>query len=157
MPQILQHKFQYTVSFDLGSGESVTFNNPDELRMPQVTWATIKFFNGKLNKELHGKGRPSYGEFVVKGALDLSVDGSNLGKTISSLESMSDNLNDQCDITVSQFDQKNDISFVTVLRGCSLVGYKLDDLSRTADDAVCSVELTFQPTSVSRLSGPQTL
>jgi hypothetical protein len=153
-----QTKFQYEVTLDLGNGTVLGILSPDEITMPEIKRDVLKRFNNKLNEEIKIYGRETYGDMVLKGALEIVETGSvsSIAAAISALQDMVDSDYDTVDVTIHQLDRTSGATYRTAAYRCLLMSIKLDDLNRqNGDDAMAKVTITLTPGKVAKLAGPQ--
>ena len=105
-------------------------------------------------------GPITYGESTVKFALEVasSAASNESAALIKALESLIDSDFETFQFDINMQDKVGDTAISTYtlsMEACRLTGLKVDDLDRQADDNLVSVNITFQPGRVSRMSGGQ--
>jgi hypothetical protein len=81
---------------------------------------------------------------------------SSIAQAIAALQDIVNSDTDCLDVTVSWLDMTEETSYVEQCHDCMLTKFQIDTLDfQKGDDMMAHVTMTFQPTIVKRLSGPQ--
>jgi hypothetical protein len=94
---------------------------------------------------------------TIKSALEIKQVGQpDIALAISTLQNLCNLKNDTVNVTVNFLDKTGEIAYTYICQDCFLVKFEIDSLDRQkGDDKMVQATLTFSPSYVKRLTGPQ--
>lgn len=152
----LQRKYRYAVDININAtGISHTQVPMDEFTPSAMRSEPVSSQNRKLGF-FSLAARPTWSEATLR--LALRSGSNSTAELIAALQIMRDSDDDTCDVTINLLDGiaigDSLVNYKQHLSNCRVTGYKLDPLSRKADDDMVHLELTLIPSQVTgRLAG----
>lgn len=152
----LQRKYRYKIELKVNSTGVVHNALVDEFTPPERRAESITRQNKRLG-QITLTGPVSYGEMTFRVALRIGSDAeaSAVQNLIAALEDLHLADTDTCDIalTLATLQSAQDAaSFTQTFSNCKLLSYKLDGLSRKADDDFVHIEIVLIPTHIDKVN-----